>query len=88
MREACRVLKAGGLLWCKCKDEIECGKQRISHIEIHNIAAIELNMTVQDLFILTPDAAAIVQHEWQHHARKNHSYLWLFKKKSKGKGKG
>lgn len=38
MMEAWRVLKPGGLLWVKCQDEIESGKQRWSHVEILKLA--------------------------------------------------
>lgn len=79
MRESQRVLKKDGLLLVKCKDEIESSRQQMSHIEIHDIATKELGMTVQDLFVLTQKTNPIVQFK-QKHSRKNHSYLWIFKK--------
>jgi len=81
MREAFRVLKTGGYLLVKCKDEIESSYQRWSHIEIYN-AAIDIGFFAEDLFILTQKSNPIVQHKQQQHARKNHSYLWVFKKPS------
>ncbi|MEN6547901.1 MAG: site-specific DNA-methyltransferase, partial [Armatimonadia bacterium] len=51
MREAKRVLRPEGLLWVKCQDEIESGKQRMTHIEIHD-HALQLGMTVEDLFVM------------------------------------
>jgi len=80
MTEANRVLCDGGLLLVKCKDEIESSKQYMSHIEIHSIAVDELGLIVQDLFVLTQKQNPIVQHKSQKHARKNHSYLWVFRK--------
>jgi hypothetical protein len=80
MVEARRVLTVGGLLLVKCKDEIESSKQYMSHIEIHDIAVKELGFSVQDLFVLTQKCSPIVQHKVQKHARKNHSYLWVFKR--------
>jgi hypothetical protein len=80
MAEACRILKPEGLLWVKCQDEIESSKMMMSHLEIHDIAIGELKMTVQDLFILLQSKTPVLQHKTQKHARKNHSYLWLFKK--------
>ena len=80
MIEAVRVMKKGGLLLVKCKDEIESSKQYMSHIEIYDIALKELNLYVQDLFVLTQKVNPIVQHKNQKHARKNHSYLWVFAK--------
>jgi phage N-6-adenine-methyltransferase len=79
MREGHRILKPGGLMLVKCKDEIEGGRQRMSHIEIHDIATDSLGMAVQDLFIITqpPPPLPFVRSQ---HARKNHSYLWVFRK--------
>jgi hypothetical protein len=77
MSEGWRILKPGGLMQVKCKDEIEGGRQRMSHIEIHDIAVKEWNMDVQDLFVLIQKS---VRFRHIRHARKNHSYLWVFKK--------
>ncbi len=81
MEEGKRILKPGGLLLVKCKDEIESGRQRWSHIEIYEIGR-RLGLMDQDLFVLTPPQAPPVQCVDQQHARKNHSYLWIFKKPS------
>ncbi len=75
-----RILKPGGLLLVKCQDEIESARQRMSHIEIHDIAVHELGLTVKDLFVVTPKTKPVVQFKRQRHARKNHSYLWVFRK--------
>lgn len=80
MIEGHRILKTSGLQLIKCKDEIESSKQKISHIEIHDIAVKELKMQVEDLFILTQKVDPVIQYKNQKHARKNHSYLWVFKK--------
>jgi hypothetical protein len=53
MIESVRVLKPGGQLWVKCKDEIESGIQRWSHIEIFTKAE-QLGLYARDLFILIP----------------------------------
>lgn len=82
MIEGCRILKPRGLMVVKCKDEIESGRQRMSHIEIHNIAVDELGMEVQDLFVLTPKSSPVIRFKNDpQHAKKNHSYLWVFKKR-------
>jgi tRNA G10 N-methylase Trm11 len=77
MVEAKRILKKNGRLWVKCKDEIETSKQRWSHIEIYNIA-IKLELYPKDLFIFVQNSKPYVQKKEQQHARKNHSYLWIF----------
>lgn len=79
MKEAARILKPGGTAWVKCQDEIEAGKQRRSSIELFQIAQ-ELGLLDQDLFVLMQETSPAIRHRDQHHARKNHSYLWVFRK--------
>ena len=79
MREAFRVLRPGGLHWVKSQDEISSGKQRRSSIEIWQ-AAIELGFEDLDQFVLLQERLPLLQNPKQQHARKNHSYLWIFKK--------
>jgi hypothetical protein len=78
MREAKRILKTKGTLWVKTADEIESWHQCRSHIEILQIAT-KLGLIDQDLFVLVRDSQPVVQFK-QMHARKNHSFLWVFKK--------
>ncbi|SLE83929.1 DNA methyltransferase [Mycobacteroides abscessus] len=80
MAEALRVLKPSGQVWVKCKDEIESGKQQWSHIEIHS-DAVALGLYARDLFVLVPPSKS-PQSRWttQKHARKVHSYMWVFDK--------
>ncbi|SLI45343.1 Methylase of polypeptide chain release factors [Mycobacteroides abscessus subsp. massiliense] len=83
MAEALRVLRPGGQLWVKTKDEIESGRQCWSHIEIH-ADAVDLGYYARDLFVLVPPSKS-PQSRWstQKHARKVHSYLWVFDKPKK-----
>ena len=78
MREAKRVLKPGGMLWVKTADEVESAHQRRSHIEIHGIA-MKLGLIDEDLFLLVRTQPPVIQFH-QVHARKNHSFLWIFRK--------
>ena len=77
--EASRVLKDGGQLWVKCQDEIESGKQKWSHIEILDDAHFA-GFKSHDLFVLIQKTRPAQRQQKQHHARKNHSYLWVFVK--------
>lgn len=79
MKEAARVLRPGGLLWVKCQDEVESHKQKRTHIEVYQIA-LGLGLSDQDLFVLTQSGTPTMRHKTQSHARKNNSYLWIFKK--------
>jgi SAM-dependent methyltransferase len=79
--EAARVLKPGGLLFVKGKDEIEHGRQCWSRDELPR-AATRCGFTEQDFF-LYESQAGMANLPWngepaQRHARKNHSYLFVF----------
>jgi hypothetical protein len=77
MREAWRILRVGGMLWVKCKDEIESNWQRWSHLEVY-LDAREIGFIGKDLLILVTRKNMPSRHAKQLHARKHHSYLWIF----------
>jgi hypothetical protein len=80
MTEACRVLRNGGQLWVKCKDTLASERQRWSHITVFELAD-KLGLYARDLFLLVPPApSSVTTGRWarQIHARKVHSYLWIF----------
>lgn len=83
MAEARRVLRPGGLLWVKCKDELERGQQRWSHIEIHSDAAA-LGLGARDLLVVLSGMPAAggagSGGNQQNYAWKNFSFLWIFAK--------
>jgi hypothetical protein len=85
MVEALRVLRPGGTLWVKCKDEND-GKQHRTHIELFNIAIVELGLHDQDFFVLAPRTAVTRRHLQQKTAHKSHSYLWVFRKPAGSSG--
>ena len=80
-REACRVLHKRGIYIVKCQDEVCACKQRLTHIEIVNELTAN-GFLVEDLFVLVrtnrPGVSRMVK---QQHARKNHSYFLVFRKK-------
>lgn len=76
LKELKRVTKNKGYILCKCQDEIHAGKQRWSHIEILKIAE-EYGMYAKDLFVLVNKMKPKPLYK-QQHARKTHSYLWVF----------
>lgn len=76
IEECSRVVTRGGLVLVKCCDEATGGIQRMTHITVHDMA-VDLGLIVKDLFILhrRTDPQSFGK---QQHARKNHSYLWVF----------
>lgn len=88
MREAMRIVKPeGGQVWVKCKDQVQSGMQRWCHVELcHD--ALALGLYPRDLFILVAKSrTADTRWTVQHHARKPHSYLWIFQRPSKAQAK-
>lgn len=79
MGEAWRVLRSGGRLFVKCQDQIQSGKQRWVHIELFDFAR-DCTFYPRDLFVLVQKTRPAIRWPVQKHARKNHSYLWVFEK--------
>lgn len=79
LKELVRITKKYGFILCKCQDEIEGCIQKWTHIEIFNIA-LKLGLYPKDLFILVNEKNPKTFYI-QKHARKIHSYLWVFQKK-------
>ena len=81
-REARRVLRDGGIFIVKCADEVCANKQRFTHVELINELS-KMDFIPEDLFVLVrnnkPGVSRILK---QVHARKNHSYFLIFRRKS------
>jgi len=84
LKEAHRVLKPYGILIFKCQDKVSSGKQYISHVFIAN-EAVKCGFYPKDLFILLAKNRLIAdwQRKNQKHARKYHSYFWVFEKSNR-----
>jgi hypothetical protein len=82
LKEFSRVLKTGGVLYFKCQDICNCGKQWWSHVFVINKAQ-ELGFHLEDLFILVAKHR-LTDNRWktQRHARKFHTYFLVFKKEA------
>lgn len=80
--EAWRVLRNGGIYIVKCADEVCACQQRLTHIEIVNHFQEKNMFAAEDLFVVVrknkPGVSRILR---QRHARKNHSYFIVFRKK-------
>lgn len=80
IKEFYRVLKNDGVLIFKCQDTVSGGKNYFSHTYVMN-KAFENGFYPLDLFILLSKNRIIGRMKRQMHARKYHSYFWVFKKK-------
>lgn len=81
VREAARVLKPGGIFVFKCQDKVSSGKQYWMHCFVYELA-MQNGFEAEDLFVLTAKSRLVA--DWQRnqkHARKFHSYFWVFRKK-------
>ena len=80
-KEAARVLKHKGILIIKCQDEVCANKQRLTHVEIIN-EVVKYGFLVEDLFVVTRNnKPGVSRIKKQNHARKNHSYFLVFRRK-------
>ncbi len=79
MVEAYRVLKPEGISIVKCQDFVNGGRQHWLHINLLSWAT-ETGFSGEDLLVLIQDQHPMMRHNYQVHARKNHSYFWVFRK--------
>ncbi len=82
--EIYRVLNDKGILIFKCQDKISSGRQYMSHCFVYN-EAVKIGFYPKDLFILLAKNRLVAdwQMKNQKHARKYHSYFWVFEKINK-----
>ena len=85
-KEAHRVLQDGGIYIVKCQDEVCTNRQRLTHIEITNELQ-KYGFYVEDLFVVVrngkPGVSRLLTR--QYHARKNHSYFMVYRKRPEAK---
>jgi len=75
------VLRPGGVYIVKCQDEVCAGRQRLAHVEIINRLA-GMGFEADDLFVVVRKGRpGVSRMKRQLHARKNHSYFLVFRKK-------
>lgn len=76
-----RVLNDNGVLIFKCQDCVVAGKNVMSHVVVMN-QAYKIGFYPKDLFILLAKSRPISgKVNNQIHARKFHSYFWVFEKR-------
>lgn len=69
--EARRLLVIGGVLIVKCQDQIESGRQHFIHADLLALDGFRC----EDLFVMVQPTQPTMRHDYQNHARKNHSYF-------------
>lgn len=82
LKELHRVCKNDGYVVFKCQDTVSGGKNHFTHNMVMEMA-LDLGFYPRDLFILTAKMRInSFGGRWskQHHARKYHSYFWIFQK--------
>lgn len=80
--ELYRVCDEGGHVVFKCQDTVSGGKNHFTHVMVMNMA-MEIGFYPRDLFILLAKMRInSFGTKWskQEHARKYHSYFWVFEK--------
>lgn len=81
--EFARILDYNGFLFFKCQDYTD-SRTTITHSLVYNWAT-ELGYYAKDLYILVATGGRIYNPNLrQRHARKFHSYWWVFQNKRKG----
>lgn len=82
MTEGWRILKDKGIFVCKCMDQIMSGRLEMPHIRYiehwKNLGGI-----VEDFFVMIVNGQPTMRHKYQLHARRNHSYFIVLRKKVK-----
>ena len=77
--EAYRVLRRNGIFFVKCQPCVADHRQYFTQQDLNEILS-RLGFRCEDEFVLHPSALPMVRHARQQHARKNHSYLLVFRK--------
>lgn len=78
LKEFFRILRQGGIVIFKCQDVVSSSKNHFTHCWIME-QALKIGFYPKDLFILMAQVR-LNDGRKQQHARKYHSYFWVFKK--------
>ena len=82
LKELYRITDKGGFVIMKCQDTVSGGKNHFTHAMVMQMA-LKIGFYPRDLFILLAKMRInSFGGKWnkQHHARKYHSYYWVFEK--------
>lgn len=80
LKEFYRVLEPKGIVVFKCQDTVSSGVNHMSHFQVEK-AAEKVGFAALDLFILQARSVLLSPNMHnQKHARKTHSYIYVFQK--------
>ena len=82
LKELYRITEKGGIVVFKCQDTVSGGKNHFTHCLIMNMA-VNIGFYPRDMFVLHNSVRInSFGTKWtkQEHARKYHSYFWVFEK--------
>lgn len=80
LSEFYRLLRPKGIVIFKCQDTVSSAKQHFTHVWVMN-EALKAGFYPLDLFIKASKSRLLSgKVKQQQHARKYHSYFWVFKK--------
>lgn len=82
LKELYRITEKGGIVVFKCQDTVSGGKNHFTHCLIMNMA-VNIGFYPRDMFVLHNNVRInSFGTKWtkQEHARKYHSYFWVFEK--------
>jgi hypothetical protein len=78
LKEFSRILAPTGILIFKCQDCVACSLNHFTHVWVM-YEAMKFGFNPKDLFVLLAQNR-LNDGRVQQHARKYHSYFWVFKK--------
>ena len=78
LKEFYRILMGGGIVIFKCQDIVSAALNKFSHCWVM-YEALKYGFYPKDLFVLLAKNR-LTDNRVQQHARKFHSYFWVFKK--------
>ena len=82
LKELYRITEKGGIVVFKCQDTVSGGKNHFTHCLVMNMA-VHIGFYPRDMFVLHNNVRInSFGTKWtkQEHARKYHSYFWVFEK--------
>lgn len=82
LKELYRITQPQGIVIFKCQDTVNGRYQHFSHVAVMQLAC-RVGWYPKDLFIFMKKNRPTREYQTQNHARKHHSYFWVFQKSNR-----